>query len=188
MAGKQQQAAKKVAPAPTAPSAPLKKRDIRPLIYFVIDEIFVAIFFYVLMFVIPNRHASAVVHLWALPVLLQLMSLGTLAGWLKGTDEKFRRIGWWVAVVAGSGLLLVTVLLIVRVLVSAAFLSGVYGAFGKAAAMSALIGVALIVELVALLPLFQVKYLMTRGGRRTYAAALRASPQASVTRGAVPPT
>jgi hypothetical protein len=173
MAGKKHRA-RKVAPAPTPAALPTPRvvtspprRDLRPLIYFVLNEIFVAIYFYVLWSVIPNRHAGAAIHLWALPVLLQIMAIGTVLGAVK--PEGTRRAGWWVAVVAGSGLLLVTVLLIVRVLVSAAFLSGVYGAFGKAAAMSALIGVALVIELVALLPLFQVKYLMTRSGRRTYA-------------------
>ena len=43
--------------------------------------------------------------------------------------------------------------LIVRVLVSAAFLAGVYGAFGKAAASFALIAVALVIEVVGLLPI-----------------------------------
>ena len=47
-------------------------------------------------------------------------------------------------------------------------LAGTYGAFGKAAASTALIGVAIVVEIVALLPVFQVKYLMTRAGRRAY--------------------
>ena len=79
-----------------------------------------------------------------------------------------RRYGWWAAVIAGSLQLLVTVLLIIRIVVSAAFLAGTYGAFGKAAASTALIGVAIVVEIVALLPVFQVKYLMTRAGRRAY--------------------
>lgn len=139
----------------------------RPVIYFVLDQIFVVIFAYVMWSVIPNRHADAFVHLWSLPVLLQVAAIGTVLA--KARGERARRIGWWAAVIGGSGLLAVTVLLIVRVLVSAAFLSGVYGAFGKAAATSALIGVALIVELVALLPLFQVKYLMSRAGRRAFA-------------------
>ena len=65
-------------------------------------------------------------------------------------------------------LLLTTIILIVRVLVSAAFLAGVYGAFGKAAATFALVAVALVIELVALLPIVQIKYLMSRAGRRAY--------------------
>src|SRR4029078_9472942 len=60
------------------------------------------------------------------------------------------------------------IFLLVRILISAAFLSGVYGAFGKAAAMTSLVAVALIVEVVALLPIVQFKFLMSRAGRRAY--------------------
>jgi len=140
------------------------KRDLRPTIYGALDQIFAIAYAYTVWKVIPNRLASAAAHLWALPVLAQLMALGTLAAWV----PKARRIGWWVAVVSGSLMLAVTVLLIIRVLVSAAFLAGTYGAFGKAAASTAMIGVAVVVEVVALLPVFQIKYLMTRAGRRAY--------------------
>ncbi|HTL35815.1 MAG TPA: hypothetical protein VL326_21950 [Kofleriaceae bacterium] len=79
-----------------------------------------------------------------------------------------KKIGWWVVVVGQSVLIAVTVLLIIRVLISAAFLAGSYGAFGKAASMTALMGVAIVVEVVGLLPLFQIKYMRTRAGRRAY--------------------
>jgi hypothetical protein len=146
-------------------------RDLRPYIYFALNQIFFAIYLYVLSAVIPNRLASAAIHLWALPVLLELMAIGMATRFFGA--ERLRRTGWWVAVGAGSGLLLATILLIVRVIVSAAFLSGVYGAFGKAAAMSALIGVAIVVEIVALIPLFQVKYMMSAAGKRAYAMRQR---------------
>jgi hypothetical protein len=109
--------------------------------------------------VVPNRLPSASFHLWTLPATTLVMGIGTLMG---------GRQGWKVAIVGGSLALFSTILLIARIIVSAAFLSGVYGAFGKAAAMTALISVALLVELVALLPIVQVKYLMTRAGRRAF--------------------
>jgi hypothetical protein len=156
-------------PTPPTPEAAVAsapaRRDVRPYVYLALNQIFVVVYVYVLVAVIPNRLLSAALHLWALPVLVQLMALG-MAARLVG---QLRRAGWWLAVVAGSLMILATILLIVRILVSAAFLSGVYGSFGKAAAMSALIGVALVVEIVALVPLFQVKYLMTRAGRRAFA-------------------
>ena len=65
-----------------------------------------------------------------------------------------------------AGLLLFAVLLIVRILVSIAFLAGVYGSFGPAASSFALVAAALIVEVVAILPLFPLKYVMSRAGRR----------------------
>jgi hypothetical protein len=139
-------------------------RDLRPTIYGALAQIFAIVYAYAVWEVIPNRLPGAALHLWSLPVLAQLMALGALSAWVL----QVRRIGWWVALIAGSGLIAMTVLLIVRVLVSAAFLAGTYGAFGKAAASTAMIGVAIVIELVALLPAFQLKYLMTRAGRRAY--------------------
>ena len=140
------------------------KRDPRPTIYGALDQIFAVVYAIAVWRVIPNRLASASLHLWALPVLAQVMALGTLSAWVPSA----RRYGWWAAVVSGSLMLVMTVLLIIRVLVSAAFLAGTYGAFGKAAASTAMIGVAVVVEVVALLPIFQIKYLMTRAGRRAF--------------------
>jgi hypothetical protein len=109
--------------------------------------------------VIPNRLPSAAFHLWTLPVCTLAMGAGTLIG---------GRYGWWTAIAAGSALLLSVIVMIVRILISAAFLAGVYGAFGKAASTFAMVAVALLVELVALLPIVQIKFLMTRAGRRAY--------------------
>lgn len=157
----------RAAPAPSAEPVVAVRRDLRPLIYLVLDVLFAVIYLYVLVAVIPNRLMSALIHLYALPVCMLGMGAGMAIQLLLG--EQRARIGWWIAVVSGSLMILSTILLIIRVLVSAAFLSGVYGAFGKAAATSALIGVALVIEVVALVPLFQVKYLMTRAGRRAFA-------------------
>jgi hypothetical protein len=135
------------------------RRDPRRWIYGGLDLAFAAIQAILIWKVVPNRLPSASFHLWTLPVLTFVLGVGTLiAG----------RRGWWIAIVAGSAALVSTFLLILRIVISAAFLSGVYGAFGKAAAMTALMSVALLVELVALLPIFQIKYLMTRAGRRAY--------------------
>jgi hypothetical protein len=151
----------------TAPARLLGRRDLRPYIYLALDQILVVVYSCVLAFAIPNRHASAMLHLWALPICMQLMALGCAAKLLPNASHW--RLGWRTAVTAGTLMLGLTILLIVRVVVSAAFLAGVYGAFGKAAAMFAIVGIALIVEVFALVPLFQVKYLMSRAGRRTFA-------------------
>ena len=154
-------------PQPTStPVALPTRRDPRPLIYYGLDQAFVVAYAYVIAKVIPNRLPTAALHLWAIPALTQVMALGTLMGALR--VAQLRRIGREVAIVAGSLILLTTILLIVRMLVSAAFLAGVYGAFGKAAATFALVAVALVIEAVALLPIVQIKYLMSRAGRRVY--------------------
>ncbi|MGH2897119.1 MAG: hypothetical protein ACRDMZ_00470, partial [Solirubrobacteraceae bacterium] len=157
-----------VAATPTPSSAPDRdgrvNRDIRRWIYGGLDLAFAAIYAFAIWKVIPNRLASASIHMWTFPVATLAMGAGTLLG---------GRRGWWIAVIAGSAVLLSAILLIARIVASAAFLAGVYGAFGKAAATFSLVMVALVVELVALLPIVQVKYLMTRAGKRAYGVPAR---------------
>jgi hypothetical protein len=65
-------------------------------------------------------------------------------------------------------LLLVWIITVVIMLMSAAFLSGVYGGFGQAAAMGTMVAVLMTLQLVALVPALQLKFLMTRAGRRYF--------------------
>jgi hypothetical protein len=109
--------------------------------------------------VIPNRLPSAALHLWSFPLLMLVMSTGTLSG---------HRVGWWASVIAGGALLLSVMLIIVRILVSAAFLAGVYGAFGKAAATFSFVSVGLIGIGVGLIPIFHIRWLMSRRGKRAF--------------------
>jgi hypothetical protein len=149
------------APLPKAELHPAQHRDPRRWIYTMLCLLFAATQAFLIWKVVPNRLPSASFHLWTVPFFTFVMGAATARG---------GQYGWYVAVIAGSAALLSTVLLIVRIIISAAFLSGVYGAFGKAAAMTALTSVALLVELCALLPIVQVKWLMTRAGRRTLGA------------------
>ncbi|HEY0190277.1 MAG TPA: hypothetical protein VGC42_04095 [Kofleriaceae bacterium] len=151
-------AATPAAPTPAAPG-PRRPRDLRRWIYGSLDIVFAIAYAVAIWKVVPNRLPSAAVHLWSIPAATLVLAAGTLIGGPRG---------WRIAVVGGSVMLAATFLLIIRIAISAAFLSGVYGAFGKAAATFALVMVALIVEIVALLPVIQVKYLMTRAGRRAY--------------------
>jgi hypothetical protein len=138
------------------------RRDHRRWIYGGLDLLFAVGHAVAIWKVVPNRLPSAAVHLWTFPLAAAVMAAGTL--W--GTPR-----GWWIAVIGGSAMIASTFVLIVRVVISAAFLAGVYGAFGQAAATFALVMVALVIELVALLPIVQVRYLMTRAGKRAYGMA-----------------
>lgn len=142
----------------------MASRDPRPLIYFILDEIAVIAYSIVIVKAVPTWLTSAKLSLWSIPVAFQLMALGMATTWVPSLKKQGRRL----SIVAGSLLLLSVFIIIVRLIASAAFLSGVYGAFGKAAASGALVAVALVIELVALLPIVQVKYLMSRAGRRVY--------------------
>lgn len=161
--GKQKsKASSRPAAKPPVTPAPSPRRDARRWIYGGLDLAFAITQAILIWKVIPNRLPSASFHLWTLPIATGILGVGTLLGGPRG---------WKIALAGGSLALLSTILLVLRIIVSAAFLSGVYGAFGKAAAMTAMISVALLVELVALLPIVQVKYLMTRAGRRAYGVA-----------------
>jgi hypothetical protein len=140
------------------------KRDIRPYIYLALNQIFAIAYFYTVIAVIPNRLPSAKAHLYAVPIIMQIVALAQASIFV----PSLRKVGRTIVVVGLSLLLALTVLLIARVLISAAFLSGVYGAFGKAAASTALMGVAIVIEVVGLLPLFQIRYMQSRAGRRAY--------------------
>lgn len=136
--------------------------DARRWIYGGLDLVFAGAYAAVIVLVIPNRLPSAAVHLWTFPIAAAAMALGMLLGGARG---------WWIAVIASSAMLASVFVLIVRIAISAAFLAGVYGAFGQAAATTALVMVAVVVEVVALLPLVQVKYLRSPAGRRAYGVA-----------------
>lgn len=147
-----------VALTPAASPAP-PRPDARRWIYGGLDLAFAIAYAVAIWKLVPTRLPSAALHLWTLPLCALAMGAGALRG---------GRTGWWISIVAGSAMLLSIVLLIARILISAAFLAGVYGAFGKTAASFAFVAVALIVEIVALLPLVQIKFLMTRAGRRAH--------------------
>lgn len=142
----------------------MAKADPRPYIYLALDELAVVAFIFAIEKLVPTWMMSAKIHLWSIPVGFELLALGTATIFVPG----WRKLGRRVAIAGGSLLLLSAVFVIVRLVASAAFLAGTYGAFGKAAASGAWVAVALVVEAVALLPLFQVKYLLSRTGRRVY--------------------
>jgi hypothetical protein len=99
-------------------------RDPRRFIYVAIDLALTAGYLALLLTTLRNRHGWAQAVLYVLPVGTTLMAIGTGFG---------RRWGWWLTLAGGTTLLLWTVGFIILLLSTAAYLSGVYGAFGKAA-------------------------------------------------------
>jgi hypothetical protein len=145
--------------APLSPTKLAKKPDPRRWIYGGLALVIALVQIYCAIKVIPNRLPSAAAHLWTFPLLTLAMAAATLSG---------SRIGWWVAVLSGGTLLLSVMLVIVRILVSAAFLAGVYGAFGKAAATFSFVSIVLIAQVVAMIPIFHIRWLMSRRGKRAF--------------------
>jgi len=159
--------ARAVTPAPGAPGPHPPRRD-RPAsdprrwIYAGLDVLSAAGLAIAIWTVIPNRLPSATIHLWTFPVAELVMAAGMVLGRTRGAR---------LAVAGGTLALASLAVLVVRIAVSAAFLAGVYGGLGKAAATFALVVLALAIELVALVPALQIKYVMSRAGRRALGAA-----------------
>jgi hypothetical protein len=143
------------------------RREIRPYFYAGLD-LAMATAYTVLLSLFPTRHAEHAVLLWSMVGAVGLAGAGML--WRN-------RWGWRAAVVGCALLLLVAVLLLVLILLSASFLAGVYGAMGRGAATIAVLAGALVIEFLGLLPAFQLKFLLTRAGRRHFAPAAAARSQ-----------
>jgi hypothetical protein len=133
--------------------------EIRPFIYAAVDIAMAALYAVLLFGVIPSRHG------WVQMLAALLVAAPLCMG---AAMVVRRRWSWWLGVAGCALLLALAVVYLVLTLVSAAFLAGVYGAFGRAASMFTLVAAALVIELVALLPMFQLKFLMTRAGRRWF--------------------
>jgi hypothetical protein len=110
----------------------------------------------------PPEHAAGKLLLWGIVAAFLVAAAGTLAG---------RRAGWWSTAGALGALLVLEVVLLAVILASASYLAGVFGAFGVGAAGIALAVAALSIQTVALVPALQLKYVMTRAGRRAFGVA-----------------
>ncbi len=146
-------------PDTDAADAPSRFRDLRPYIYGGLC-IALAIVYYVLFTtVVTSAHGTTRAQAWGAIFAMAAM----------GVSLPIRqRWGWYVGV-AGCGLmLLITIYWIIQLVWAASFLSGVYGAFGKGASSMTYLGAALLIEVVALVPVLLMKYLMTRAGRRSF--------------------
>lgn len=138
---------------------PAPRREIRPYIYAAADVIGVCAWSYLLLFALPNRHGWAGAFLWT------MVALGVVMGAAMFVRNRW---GWRVGAAACGLLIAMWLTLVVILLMTAGFLAGVYGGFGQAAALG-VIGIAFIsLQLIALLPVFQLKFLLTRAGRRYF--------------------
>ncbi|HUQ04898.1 MAG TPA: hypothetical protein VM261_20490 [Kofleriaceae bacterium] len=134
-------------------------KDSRRWIYAGADLIFTIGYVWAFSELVQNRFGWARAILYILPFCTVVMAAGTL---VRG------KWGWLATVVGGTGMLLWTVAFIILLLVTASYLSGVYGAFGKAAASGAVLSTAFVVQFAATLPALQLKWAMTRSGRRAF--------------------
>ena len=150
---------------------PPARRDIRPLVYAAFDFLIALVYAVLLLRVMPAGHAGQSPLLW-----LMVMCVAVMCGAMFVRN----RWGWRVAAGACGLLLLLEVILLVILVMSAAYLSGVFGAFGRGAALMTLLAGFVTIQLIAMLPAFQLKFLMTRAGKRCFGVVSVASVAAPV--------
>jgi hypothetical protein len=144
---------------PAAKARITPKPDVRRWIYAAADIVFTIGYVWVFSELLHNRFGWARAILYLLPICTLAMGIGTLVS---------GRGGWIATIAGGVGMLLWAVGFIILLLVTASYLAGVYGAFGKAAASGAILSTAFVMQFAATLPALQLKWAMTRGGRRAF--------------------
>jgi hypothetical protein len=138
---------------------PPSRREVRPYIYAGLDFA-MAVVYALLLLQLPTENAVHATLLWSMVGAVALAGAGMLVR---------SKLGWWASAAGCAILIGIAILLLVLIVLSASFLAGVYGSMGRGAAMMSLAAGALIIELVGLLPAFQLKFLRTRAGRRHFA-------------------
>jgi hypothetical protein len=138
----------------------MRPREIRPYLYAGFDFL-LALVYAGAIIQAPTRHGLGGALLWGAAGAVLLAGAGML--WRRPWGRR-------IAMAGCAALLVLCVLILVLILMSAAFLSGVYGSMGEGAAMIALLAGAVVIQFLGILPALQLKFLMTRAGRRTYGA------------------
>ncbi|HVV88651.1 MAG TPA: hypothetical protein VHE35_36655, partial [Kofleriaceae bacterium] len=149
---------------------PARRRDPRRWIYVVLDLLLTTGYLVFATRLAVNRHAWASALLELLPLGAWTMTVGTLMAW---------RRSWWLTVAGGALVLAWMIGAMIIVLYFASYLAGVYGGFGKAASLGALVSMALLVELIGLVPAFQLRWALGRAGRRAFGLAPLWQPPAA---------
>jgi hypothetical protein len=121
--------------------------------YGALDLAFAALYAWFGFVLTPGRSTAFSVALAVVCLLLGGAGVGLVAG---------ARWGRALAIAASCVLLAFSAIVIVGLVASSAYLRGIYGALGQGLAIVTLLVAALVVEAFALLPLFQLRFLLGR--------------------------
>src|SRR5262245_56543573 len=117
---------------------------------------FAALYAWIAYVLAPSRRPAFPIGVGAVCLLLAGSGVGLLAG---------ARWGVRLALVACWTLVVGCALVVAALVLSSAYLRGVYGGFGRGAAVVSLLVAALVIELGGLLPLFEIRFLRRLGER-----------------------
>jgi hypothetical protein len=122
-------------------------------LYGALDLGFAALYAWVGFVLAPGRSTPFNLALALVCALLAVAGVGLIGG---------ARWGRAAAIAASALMLAFAAVVIVALVLSSAYLSGVYGALGQGMAAVCLAVAALVIEAFALLPLFQLRFLLGR--------------------------
>ena len=120
--------------------------------YGVLDVAFASLYAYLGFVLVPGRSVAFSVTLLVVVALLGTAGLALL---VQGDGGRVSR---GLGIIACGVLLAFTVVCLVLLVMSSAFLYGTYGAIGRGLGALALVAAALVVELFGLLPLLQLRF------------------------------
>lgn len=122
-------------------------------LYGSLDLAFAALYAWIGFVVAPGRSTAFSVALGAIIALLAVAGAGLIAG--QGWARKL-------AIAVSVAQLAFAAVVVLMLVASAAYLKGVYGALGQGIALVTVLIAALVVEAFALLPIFQIRFLLKR--------------------------
>jgi hypothetical protein len=121
--------------------------------YGALDLLFATLYLYVGLVIAPSRSRAFDVALWVVCGLLIAAGAGLLL------ERRWARL---LGIISATVLLAFAAVVMVLLCASAAYLHGVYGALGRGLSIMTLVCAALVLQFFALLPLFQLRYLLKR--------------------------
>lgn len=124
-------------------------------LYGVLDVTFAALYLVFGLWIAPGRSHAFDAALITVSALLAAGGVGLLLG---------ARWGRTLAIAASALLLVFAAVTVLLLVASSAYLRGVYGALGEGIALVSLLVAALVVEGFALLPIFQLRFLLRKSG------------------------
>jgi hypothetical protein len=130
-------------------------------LYGILNLVFAAAYAVFGFVIAPSRELAFPIGVGAVCTLLAASGVGLLAG--ASWSRRIALLGCWTLLIGCAAMM-------VGLVASSAYLRGVYGGFGRGAAVVCLLGVAFVLQFAGLLPIFELRFLSRADVRQTLAS------------------
>jgi hypothetical protein len=128
-------------------------------IYGALDLIFAWVYLLSFIYAVPPYSQAIKVAVYVVCIIVMIGGLGLILA---------RRWGYWLGLAAAGVLMAVCVFTVLTLVASAAYLHGLYGAFGKGATYITLFAISVVIAYFGLLPGFQLHGLLKKEVRQRF--------------------